>query len=178
MAGFTGDSLAFGSTNDFRTLASIPLPGDCLASKGIRDDFRMLPRKRSELKAAFVKVFVDEARDLVIGVLPDHLLAAPLSRLNLPAQKSITVTKRLPAKAYVNEPIAFELETEAEDVTFEVGDGRDATGQVKSKIVLGADGFEENLPRIAKRIADLDAVDRPSWLPNDSPANEAGCVDA
>lgn len=158
MVGFTANSLAFGSTNDFKTVARVPLPSLCIKSKGADRPFRMLPRERPEFEATFLRVFVDEGRDLVIGVLPEHLLAAPLSRLNLPVQKSITVIKRLPMKVYVNAEVTLELETEAEDVTFEVGKGRDASGKVRFERAVGADGFEENLPIISGRTL--------SWTPS------------
>ena len=151
MVGFTGITLAFGSTNDYRAVASVPLPHVCLPAKGHENDFRLLARERAQFEAKFLKVFVDEHRNLTISVLPEYIVVAPLSRLDLPAEKSSTVAKRLPDTVYVNEQVTLELETEAEDVSFEVGDGRSESGRDLGKLILGYDGFDENLPLISKR---------------------------
>lgn len=151
MLGFTENAFACGSTNDFRTVATIPLPSECVPSPGFRDDFRKLTRHRPKFTADFHKVFIDEDRGLAMAVLSEHVVVVPLARLQLPTEKSITVTQRLPTKLLVNEKVTLELQVEADDVTFEIGDGRAANRNHVYKEALGADGFDENLPVISHR---------------------------
>ncbi len=127
MLGVSDAGLAVGSVNDCRRLDSVALPPDWLREKGRPppSDFRKRPESTPKLKTSFLAAFADDQRQIGLLVLNQGLAVLQLSKLKLPAEKSLIVRNHPPETVAVGQELTVELATEAEDVTFEWIGARD-----------------------------------------------------
>jgi len=134
VVGLNEEGIVFGSANDYRPLDTVPLPAGWKRERrrGDQDDFRLRVYLSEYLNTRFLEVHADNTRKLGLLVLGEHLVIAPLDRLQLPTEPSLRVQTQLPDKLPAGELFEVSLASAAPDVTFEIVNeeaGRDARQQ-------------------------------------------------
>jgi hypothetical protein len=123
LVGLGPSGIVFGSANDYRELASVPLPADWLRTdrKADPDDFRLRPDLSPTIRSAFQDVAVDDARGAALVIFGDHLVIASLDRAQVPAEPPLFVRTSLPEKVTLGEPLEVDIElvSGAEQATIE-----------------------------------------------------------
>ena len=121
LIGLSKNELVFGSANDYRPLASIPLPSDWLRDDRhvVRQDFRLRHELAPTLKSAYLDIRADHRRGLGLVVTGEHLVIAPLAKARMRHEPSLIVRQTLPAPVTAGQPVVLKLQTEAPSPVFE-----------------------------------------------------------
>ena len=115
--------IVFASANDCRRLRSITLPGAWLKSNRAKDpvDYRFRPKLTLDMRSAFFDTVADNTRNLAILTFSEHLVLAPVEKMELPDEPSLLVRTSLPDEVTPGRllRVQLELEAESEDVVME-----------------------------------------------------------
>jgi hypothetical protein len=121
--GLSNNAFVFGSANDYRRLASIPLPSDWLRTDRGNDpsDFRSRPDLSPSVRTGFLDIRADSTRGLAVSTFGEHLVIASLEKAKLRSEPSLFVDTTLPDKVAPGELLEVDLtlRTDTEDVVFE-----------------------------------------------------------
>jgi hypothetical protein len=125
--------IAIGSANDYRALASVPMPAEWLpkmptdwhdrqmAEDSNRElDFRAKVFYARDSLPKFLRVATDDSRKLAIFVFHSAIVIAPLDRFELPEEPSLLVKNVIPYDLYVGKPVSVPLECGADGAKFEL----------------------------------------------------------
>lgn len=126
--------LVFGSSNDFRKLTGVPMPPEWLPTRNFKEnwydrrqreeaetrDFRQTADFCRLSEPKFLAAAADDGRKLAIVAFKDGLVLAPLEKLSLPEEPSLTPHAVAPFYTYVDQPISVPLDSGASGATFEV----------------------------------------------------------
>ena len=123
LVGLSKGEIVFGSANDYRRVASIPLPGHWLRTDRMADaaDFRLRHAVSPSVRSGFLDISADSTRATAVITFGEHLVLAPLGKLELRAEPSLFVGTPLPGTVAPGEQVELDLKlkTEAAGVTFE-----------------------------------------------------------
>lgn len=120
LLGLGKTDIVFGSANDFRRLASIPLPQNWLRTDRRPDpqDFRTRYSVSPIVRSGFFDIKVDDERNLGLLIFGEHLVVAPVDRIDLPAERSLRVSTAIPPQIEAGTTIELQLECDDPDAVF------------------------------------------------------------
>lgn len=112
LVGLGKGELVFGSTNDYRPLASTPLPPNWFDTDRWTppNDFRLRQNMAPDVRTAYIDFQTDDTRETAIITFSDHLVIAPLSRAEIPAEPSLIPMNTFPKTFAAGARLELELQ--------------------------------------------------------------------
>ena len=113
LVGTNDKGIVFASANDYRQLATIPLPDPWISKYSQEDvvDFRQRGVAGASLQTPFLDVQADSRRERAVLTTGNLLLISPLSFVKLPDEPSLALRTELPERIAPDEPFEIPLET-------------------------------------------------------------------
>lgn len=148
LVGLSKSAIVFGSANDYRQLASIPLPGNWLRTDRRADpsDFRLRHDVSPSVRTRFLDIKADGTRELAIVTFGEHLVLAPLDKIKLPSEPSLFVRTSLPKKVTPGVQFQMKLKADTEATVFKYVPNTDWLQNEKQRL-LGNRPPGESSPR-------------------------------